>query len=375
MKAHQAKLWAVITGAAVVATMWMTSGGAATADTQLSPLELAQAQKANCQLLVTKATSGAQRTRAQQCVTDQTTIINALTATPTPTNTTTGTPGPTATITPTSTATSSPTSTPSATPTPTSTPTPPPNDEWALVRANAGTKGTLTPMACPSGGELQLTQDGQVLQNVDLGRCGIRVAAHNVIVRNVKAHSTSDAGFLLIVQDGMSASISDVEFYGEDLTFGSVEYSVFAPGNASATITRSNFHHCSDCVQGDHVTMTESYVHDMAFIVGITHADAFLCNASCGVVLRHNVFEQKTDNNMGVALFCDFGTPSGSVIDNNLIDMGGGGSYAIWACGKNHQITNNTVVPAFFGWLGIPSGSGAGNVISGNHTPNGTPLN
>jgi hypothetical protein len=230
-------------------------------------------------------------------------------------------------------------------------------------------------MACPTGGAVILNQPGQVLADVDLGGCGIDVQAPNVVIHNVKAHSSWNAGYLLIVRDGYSAAITDSELYGEGLTTTSVEYAIFAPSSAQATIARVNMHHCADCVQGDHVIMTDSYIHDMANIAGTSHPDGFQCNASCsGTVLRHNTVQNYTGNNMGVALFCDFGTPNGAVVDHNLIDMGGSGSYAIWACGVNHRITDNVIGAGYYGWLGIPSGSGSGDVISGNVTLGGQPL-
>jgi hypothetical protein len=229
-------------------------------------------------------------------------------------------------------------------------------------------------MACPSGGAVKLTQSGQVLQNVDLGDCGIDISATGVVVRNVRAHSTWVDGYLAIVRKGASATFTDVELFGNGAGSSSVEYTIFGPEATSVTITRANLYNCADCVQGEHVVMTDSYIHDMANPSG-AHPDAFQCNATCsGTVLRHNRIENKTNNNMGVSLFCDFGTPSGAVIDHNLIDMGGGGSYAIWACGRNHTVTNNVIVPAFYGWLGIPSGSGSGDLITGNTKPDGTPL-
>src|SRR6185369_6044464 len=157
-------------------------------------------------------------------------------------------------------------------------------------------------------------------------------------------------------RNGGSATVVDSELSGVS-TGSPVQYAIMAQANATVTITRVNMHHCTDCVQGEHVVMTDSYIHDMTNPPG-AHPDAFQCNAACGnTLLRHNRIEQRTGNNMGISLFCDFGTPNGAVIDHNLVDMGGSGSYAIWACGKNHTITNNVIGPGFYGWLGVPSGS------------------
>jgi hypothetical protein len=231
-------------------------------------------------------------------------------------------------------------------------------------------------MACPSSGAVKLTTDNAILQNVDIGDCGIDIDANNVTVRNVRAHSGWKDGFLAIVRVGGSATFDRVEFFGNGLTTTSVQYAVFAPEAAWVVIDKADFHHCADCVQGEHVTLTNSWIHDMANIVGTSHVDDFQCNASCsGTVIRHNRIINDADTNMGVAFYCDFGTPDGVVLDDNLIDSQGGGSFAIFACGRNHRITNNHVGRGSGGWLGIPSGSGAGNFYSGNVDLSGAPLN
>src|SRR3954462_7829607 len=79
----------------------------------LDPIAVARVQMANCQLLAAHST-GSQRTRAQDCVSDQRRIIALLTpSTPSPTATTTPTPAP---PTPTPPATTPPTTTPPTSP-------------------------------------------------------------------------------------------------------------------------------------------------------------------------------------------------------------------------------------------------------------------
>lgn len=133
-----AALALVLAGAASLST------GTASADGMLSPLELAQAAKANCQLLAANATTSAQRTRANQCVTDQQRIIDLLLATPSPTVSSSGSPTatpPAPSPTPTTTTTTTPSPSPTTTePSPTPTPTP----------TSTGTPGPLTCPAFPA---------------------------------------------------------------------------------------------------------------------------------------------------------------------------------------------------------------------------------
>jgi hypothetical protein len=279
--------------------------------------------------------------------------------------------------TPSTTPATTPTQTPTApTQTPTSNPAQPPtstpNSSWPGA-STTGTQGTLTAMACPSGGEVVIRTAGYVLQNVDLGNCGIDVQAPNVMIRNVRAESDAADSYLLIVRSGGSATIQDVDLSGVSAS-SPVEYAILSQEGASVAIQRANLHLCTDCVQGEHVVMTDSYVHDMTNPPG-AHPDAFQCNSGCAnTVLRHNHIENLTGNNMGISMFCDFGTPVGAIVDDNYVDMGGNGSYAIWACGRNHTITNNVIAPASYGWLGIPTGSGTGYVITGNTRVSGAAL-
>ena len=113
----------------------------ATAETGMSPLELAQVQRANCQVLLAKATSSAQRTRANQCIADQTVIINALSApSPSPSATQSPSPSPSPTVQP------SPTVSPTATTAPPTTPlgdTTPPSAPTGLTFAARSTTSLL----------------------------------------------------------------------------------------------------------------------------------------------------------------------------------------------------------------------------------------
>src|SRR5512147_2235274 len=70
--------------AALVLVIGAVSLSPATADTAMSPLELAQVTQNNCQVLLAHATTSAAKTRARQCIADQQVIIDALSGSPTP---------------------------------------------------------------------------------------------------------------------------------------------------------------------------------------------------------------------------------------------------------------------------------------------------
>lgn len=100
-------------GALLLGAIWAGQPSAG-ADAAMSPLELAQVTRANCQVLLAHATSSAQRTRASQCIADQGVIIAALSPSPSASVSASATPSPSAS------------SSPPPTPTPTAT-TPPPS--------------------------------------------------------------------------------------------------------------------------------------------------------------------------------------------------------------------------------------------------------
>jgi hypothetical protein len=201
---------------ALVGAVFMGSAfTTATAASGLSPLEVAQVQKANCQLLYARS-SGNQRERARLCVVDQQKIIDLLsTSTPSPTATATPTattPAPT-TAPPTTTTAPPTTTTPPVTTPPPTTTTPPTSMNNCLAHpgacgwpdaASTGVTGSLTVV----NGDVNITVAGTVYQGKDVRGC-IHVRAANVVIRNVNvvcgqnftAAIANESNSLLVVED------------------------------------------------------------------------------------------------------------------------------------------------------------------------------
>jgi hypothetical protein len=210
-----------------------------------------------------------------------------------------------------------------------------------------------------------------VVENLLIMNCGIEVFAPNVTVRNVKIVTTSLDMWALRVANGGSATISHVEIAGKDNSQGSVQYAILNQTSNQVTVEYANLHHCADCIQGEAMTVTDSYIHDMANPPG-AHVDGFQCNSSCGVTLRHNTILNEWSQTSAIALFGDFGTPANSVIENNLLAGGGYSVYGGTSRSTNIRIINNRFSNLFFpkgGYYGVETAlnrSGSGNHWSGN---------
>ena len=233
---------------------------------------------------------------------------------------------------------------------------------------NTGVKAgaTLKPSGCVTA-----RTDGQVIENLVIDDCTISVEAKDVTIRNVKMSVASKDMFALIVRSGASATIEDVEISGKDKSGASVQYAVLSQTSERVTVNRANLHHCADCIQGERMVVTNSYIHDLANPPG-AHVDGFQCNSSCGVTLRHNTILNEWNQTAAIALFADFGTPRDSTIDDNLL---AGGGYSVYGGSTNAtgiKITNNRFTRLYFpkgGYWGHGTAfnnSGSGNLWSGN---------
>jgi len=232
-------------------------------------------------------------------------------------------------------------------------------------------------MPCPSGGTVWLSTPGQVLENVSLDHCEIAVNTTGAIIRNVKLNQTAPELWAIWVGSG-DVTISDTEVYGNGTGQTSVQYAVYLRDQARATIQRVNFHHCADCVQGEHVVLKDSWFHTFANIAGVSHVDGFQCNSTCdGTVIDHNFIDVDQDQTGAVSLFQDFGIPRNVLVQNNWLRGAGWtiyGGAGTRGTPTNIRILNNTVDPGQYGWMAYWNASGAGNVATGNHTSSGTPL-
>ena len=234
-------------------------------------------------------------------------------------------------------------------------------------------------MACPGAGHITLATAGAVFQNVQLTNCSIDVAAPNVTIRNVRLANMVIPAFTAIdvAAAAKGTIITDVEVFGQDRMLQSVQYAVYLRDGAnSVTITRANFHACADCVQGEHVVMRDSWIHRMANIPNVSHVDGFQCNSTCdGTLIEHNYIDMSDMDQTGcISFFADFGTPRNATARGNYVLGGGYNFYGGDPAATNIRIIDNIVVPGVNGWIAHFNKNGAGNVATGNHTPDGTPL-
>jgi hypothetical protein len=212
---------------------------------------------------------------------------------------------------------------------------------------------------------------GQVIENLMIDGCTIAVEAENVTIRNVRLTQTSVDMWGIIVREGASARIENVEIAGRDQSTGSIQYAILSQTDKPVTVDRANIHHCHNCIQGEYLTVTNSYIHTMANPPE-AHVDGILCTGPCGLTLRHNTVLNEHGQTSAIALFPDFGTPRDSVIDNNLL---AGGGYTVYAGEDNAtgiKVTNNRFSRRYYpngGYWGPGAdyaNNGTGNVWTGN---------
>ena len=212
---------------------------------------------------------------------------------------------------------------------------------------------------------------GQVVENLVIDGCTIAVEAENVTIRNVKLTHTSVDMWGIIIREGASARIENVEIAGRDKSTGSIQYAILSQTEKPVTVDRANIHRCHNCIQGEFLTVTNSYIHSMADPPG-AHVDGILCTGPCGLTLRHNTVLNEHGQTSAIALFPDFGTPRDSIIDNNLLAGGGYTVYAGEDDATGIKVTNNRFSRLYYpkgGYWGPGAdyaNNGTGNVWSGN---------
>lgn len=198
-----------------------------------------------------------------------------------------------------------------------------------------------------------------------------RVYAPDVTIRNVKITLTSIDMWAIRVVDAGSANISYTEVGGRDKSQGSVQYAILSQTNSRIVIDRVNLHHCADCVQGERIDMSNSYIHDLANPPG-AHVDGFQCNSVCEVSLVHNTIMNEWPQTSAIALFGDFGTPVNSIVDRNLLAGGGYTVYGGTKASTGIKFTNNRFSTIYYpdcGSFGAATGFYGGstkNEWSGN---------
>lgn len=215
---------------------------------------------------------------------------------------------------PTTTTTTTPTTTTTTTP-PTTTTSPP-----SVPSPNPGptNPGVLTTM-----GPLTITQDGAVIQNVNV-QGTITVAANNVTIRNFRANNVyknpGKAG--LLMEYG--------ELHGEQNTWADgVVWSDY-------TARYLNVHDLFDGFKAHgNVLIENSWVHDLKFRTGpeagaggYTHNDGVQVSSGSNVTIRNSIFERNLGN-AAIFIDADQGAISNVLVEGNRLGGGGFTLYSI----------------------------------------------
>lgn len=200
-------------------------------------------------------------------------------------------------------------------PTPPSTPAP---DEPAAVDErpgpeNTGPKGELINQS----GSINVTEDGAVIENIDLDGC-ISVRANNVTIRNMRIDCGSFYA-IRIYSEFEQTLIEDVEMI--NMTSSGVLGSNF-------TIRRSNIHDSGgDALKpGSDVVIESSWFHRLGTIEG-SHSDGVQMTSGSNVRISGNFFDMPNvsgyTNSQCIILQTNNGPVDNIVVENNWLNGGG----------------------------------------------------
>jgi hypothetical protein len=373
-KSRQTRRLLAVVVSALAALVLVTGAIAlspATAESGLSPLELAQVTQANCQVLLAHATTSAARTRARACIADQQVIITALSGSPSPTPSATQSPSPS----PSPTVQPSPTVTPTATTAPPTTPpatTPPPSPSPTGTQtncvANPGACGYPDALSTGPAGALtvstrtQYATAGETIVNTEIRGC-VEVRAANVTFRN--AAFIGSCFWTVRVYSG-SVTIEDAEISCQD-TPGSSGFVNTSSSGGTAVLRRVDIHDCENglSVPGN-TTVADSWIHSL-YDQGSAHTDGSQFDqGASNIRYEHNTIDARGNTTSAIIMW-DEGDPQNAnvTIVNNLM---AGGSFTLY-CGRsgtavNVAITNNRFGPFTFGYANACNSGG--EVWSGN---------
>jgi hypothetical protein len=145
----------------------------------------------------------------------------------------------------------------------------------------------------------------------------------------------------IIVRSPGSATIDHVDIAGVDAGAHDVQYAVLSQTARPVTISHSNQHNRSNCIQGDYVIATDNHTTTSAAPAPDAHLDGILCisDRGCHLTATHNTVLSK---GIAIALYGDFGIPVDSTI-NNIV---GGRSYTLYggtSKSSNIRITDNRI--------------------------------
>lgn len=349
-----------VIAATVLALGWSATANAVPSANS-SRLQLAEDNKANCQLLADSSTNTEQKARALACVADQDAIIALLT-------------GPTVTPSPTTSPSASPSVTPSPSPTVTTTsPSPSPTATTPSPTPSTSTSGarltncftqlaacgypTINSTGVPAGsfltarGELIANTPNAVYTNLRISGC-VQVRAANVTIRN--------------------SIITGPCFYGIDMQSGSlnIQDSEINCVNGKGTgiawagfhALRVYIHDCENALEmGQGSSVEDSYLSSRE-ATSDGHGDDIQSQGGNGVVIRHNTFAGV--NPITSSIITNPTQNNGWLVELNFLSSG---AFTLYCPenGTNFTVRNNRFYPAK---TGNPHSASFGLTDACNHS-------
>lgn len=176
----------------------------------------------------------------------------------------------------------------------------------------------------PSG-SVSATEDGQVVENLDIDGC-LSIKADDVVVRNVRVRCVGQQRAVTIEGSRTGIVVEDSEIDGGGKTDIAIGWSGY-------TLRRVNVHGTHDGPRlGGGVTVEDSWIHDMVRKDDF-HSDALQSNGGSGITVRHNTLVP-TDTATGDVLNAavqlgaeaDSGVLEDVLVEDNFLD---GGNYTV----------------------------------------------
>ncbi|MBX9244515.1 right-handed parallel beta-helix repeat-containing protein [Actinotalea ferrariae] len=199
----------------------------------------------------------------------------------------------------------------------------PPTSQMLAARPGDGNTGVPAGTTLRRSGSLTITQDGAVVQGLDIDGCVV-VAADDVTIRKSRIRCTDSPKKRAVVMDGEHSGllIEDVEIDGGGTTDIGVDVS-------RVVLRRLDIHHVNDGVRmGSDIVLEDSWIHDLSRIGGL-HPDAVQGISAQDVVIRNNTLDPRDpetgDNgNAAIMLGSETGTrlSRGVLIEGNFLDGG-----------------------------------------------------
>ena len=188
--------------------------------------------------------------------------------------------------------------------------------------------------------DIIVSTDGAVVEGKNI-RGSITVEASNVTIKNDCV--TSEAIYPVHFTSGSNLRVEDTTITG---TGGGCSRAV-EPAAGPTTMTRLNISGCEDGIEMyDNDTITNSYIHDLAFTDG-SHNDGIQQNGGRNDIVRHNTIFNPHNQTSCVNFTTDFGGISHITITDNLLN---GGNYTVYSrSGGNGDPTGVRVTGNQFG--------------------------